>query len=172
MTTYDNYHRKYYLENRERILARQLLVSRSRRQIPEKVTGDNENRRKKYKEHPELELFKNAMNRARRKGIEFSINVSDIKIPTRCPYLDIELVGGTYTDRKRGASPTIDRIDPTIGYTPSNIEVISDLANRMKQNATPEQLIKFAESIISRYKYNNPEYRNLSRSRSHGRKFK
>lgn len=38
------------------------------------------------------------------------------------------------------ASPTLDRIHPDIGYVPGNVMVISAKANRMKNNASLEEL--------------------------------
>lgn len=105
-----------------------------------------------YLRHPEKGLLRNAVLRARKKNLELSITLADIKIPERCPYLGIVLKQVRRKERHLGCSPTIDRINPSKGYTPDNIEVISDLANRMKQNATPGQLVDFAEYIIKRYK--------------------
>ena len=52
-------------------------------------------------------------------------------------------------------SPSVDRIDPEKGYTKENIQVISQLANAMKQNATPEQLLQFAAWVFETYAKDN-----------------
>ena len=84
-------------------------------------------------------LLKGAKHRANRSGLEFDITIDDIKIPERCPMLDIELEkynkpGG------HSASPTIDRIDPSKGYVKGNVRVISMRANRMKSDANIENV--------------------------------
>ena len=101
--------------------------------------------KKKKLYHPELFLWKQAKHRAQYDygGMEFSISVEDIIIPERCPYLDIPLVS-----LDKDFSPSLDRIDSTKGYTKDNIQVISRLANIMKNNATKEQLIAFAKGVL------------------------
>jgi hypothetical protein len=47
---------------------------------------------------------------------------------------------------------SLDRIVPSKGYTKDNVEVISQLANTMKNNASPELLINFAEEVLRRHK--------------------
>jgi hypothetical protein len=91
-------------------------------------------------------LLKYAKLRAKQKGIEFSLTKEDIVIPKLCPYLQVPLtIAG---DRKH--SPSIDRIDPSLGYSKDNIEIISTLANSMKWNSTREELIQFAKSVLSK----------------------
>ena len=46
---------------------------------------------------------------------------------------------------------SLDRKDPTKGYIKGNIEVISHLANIMKNNANPMLLVSFAQEVLKRY---------------------
>lgn len=47
-------------------------------------------------------------------------------------------------------SYSIDRKDPTFGYIPANVHVISNKANLMKRDATPRELVQFAKWILGR----------------------
>jgi hypothetical protein len=92
-------------------------------------------------------LFNLIKNRAKNKNLDFDlVDKHDIIIPPRCPYLGIEFEYG-HPDY----SMSVDRIDCTKGYTKDNIEVISTLANRMKNKATLKQLIAFAKEALRRY---------------------
>jgi hypothetical protein len=73
--------------------------------------------------------------------LEFTIKLKDIHIPNKCPILKVPLVCSTRY------SPSIDRIYPDKGYVKGNIAVISTLANSMKANATPDELLIFAKNI-------------------------
>ncbi len=97
----------------------------------------------KYQHVHELKqtLFKLAKKRALKKGLEFNIELKDIHIPKRCPILKVLLICSTRY------SPSIDRIYPDKGYIKGNIVVISTLANSMKANATPRELLIFAKNI-------------------------
>lgn len=98
----------------------------------------------RYKTHqpinPEYYLFVNAKSRSKRYGIPFNLELSDIKIPQFCPVLGIELKKGI--GKVSDSSPTIDRLDNTKGYTKGNILVVSFKANRLKSNASVEELEK------------------------------
>lgn len=87
--------------------------------------------------------------RARIRNLEFNITSEDIKIPDICPYLQITLTRLCGQGR-HDSNASLDRIDSSKGYTKDNIEIISALANKMRQNATAEQLILFAKNILKR----------------------
>jgi hypothetical protein len=97
----------------------------------------------KYKNVHELkqQLYRSARKRALQKGLEFNIELRDIHIPKKCPILKVPLICSTRY------SPSIDRIYPDKGYVKGNIAVISTLANSMKANATPNELLIFAKNI-------------------------
>ena len=88
-----------------------------------------------------------AKRRAAAKGIEFSLVEGDIRVPTHCPVLGIPLFVGE--GHMCPNSPTLDRIDPTRGYTPDNVAVISFRANAIKHNATAEEVKKVYKWITT-----------------------
>jgi hypothetical protein len=107
--------------------------------------SNREQYRRKKDTSPELFLLKGARNRCRGTDIPCTITISDIVIPDVCPALGIPLV----PSRGKGAtdnSPSLDRIVPALGYVPGNVCVISYKANRIKQDATAEEL-----EMVSRY---------------------
>lgn len=100
---------------------------------------------KRKQENPALFMWKQAKHRAEfdYNGMEFTISVEDITIPTHCPYFGVLLEP---LHPEWGYS--LDRVDSSRGYTPTNIQVISRKANIMKNNATKEQLIAFAKGVL------------------------
>lgn len=103
----------------------------------------------------ELNVVKRLLYAAKRRskvqGLEFNLTESDIVVPTHCPYLGIPLVSHRPRGDSRRDIASLDRIDPNKGYTKDNIEVISWLANTMKNNASPELLVAFAKEVLNRY---------------------
>ena len=102
-----------------------------------------EHSRNYKRKNPERHLANVAKRRAKLKGIEYAITWEDIEIPSHCPVLGIKLQHGT--GRWQDSSPTLDRIDNTKGYLPDNIKVISWRANRIKMDATLEELMRIGE---------------------------
>ena len=97
---------------------------------------------------PASKMLSAAKQRARRKDLPFNLELEDIVVPTHCPVLGMELKSGTRQDRD--ASPSLDRIDPALGYVKGNVHVISLKANRIKNDASLEELkavTKYFEEI-------------------------
>lgn len=89
------------------------------------------------------EMIKSAKGRAKKKGLEFDIDETDIIIPEYCPVLGFRLEKGNGKVHKN--SPTIDRINPNKGYIKGNVIVVSQRANTIKTNATIEEIFKVYE---------------------------
>jgi hypothetical protein len=100
---------------------------------------------------PEYIIWYRAKENAKERKREFNLELSDIIIPEYCPYLGIKL-STSVEDRYQPYYYSIDRIDSNLGYVKGNVQVISKLANTMKNNATIEQLLIFSENIIRLYK--------------------
>lgn len=98
---------------------------------------------------PEWRMHQRAKQRCRKSGLEFSITVDDIVIPDVCPILGIPLNMNSGRSGAYKNSPSLDRINNNKGYTPDNIQVISQLANAMKGAASDKELIAFAKWVLS-----------------------
>lgn len=107
----------------------------------------------KYRENNRaLVLLGQARYRAKKKGIEFNLELSDVVIPKVCPVLKIHLTAGSSSGGPRGCSPSLDRIDNTKGYIKGNVQVMSHKANTMKHCADNNELILFANWIKRTYR--------------------
>lgn len=84
-------------------------------------------------------MLSDAKVRASKRGLEFNLELMDIIVPAMCPYLNIPL--DTNNSCKRDNSPTLDRIVPELGYVQGNVEVISERANRIKNDANSSELL-------------------------------
>lgn len=89
-------------------------------------------------------LLSNAKARAKKKRVRFSLTREDIVVPDVCPVLSIPL---TISDKGHATdnSPNLDRLDPSKGYVRGNVVVISNKANRIKNNATSDEVQAVAD---------------------------
>lgn len=142
--------RRYAQRHKERVKAARVAYSKS---------DKGRDARKKYyaahkdrilKEHrdwrranPEKRLLAQAKERAKKFGLAFDLTVEDVKIPEACPVFGTVLTMGE--GQAHDLSPTLDRIDNTKGYVKGNVIVVSWLANRIKNDATIEQLKMVAD---------------------------
>lgn len=137
------YNKKKYRENPEKEKER---IRKWKEANPEKTKQHINNYRER---HPIYYILKRAKDRANKKGLEFNLTEEDIVIPMLCPYLKLPLsfsLGNGYQD----TNISLDRIDSSKGYIKGNVEIISVLANKMKANASWEQLERFSTEVLRR----------------------
>jgi len=100
----------------------------------------------KLKANDKARLFKNAKHSARTRFLDFDLTEEDIVIPEICPVLRIP-----FDNTKISYTMSVDRIDNNLGYVKGNVQVITRKANTMKNDATKEQLLAFADWIYKMY---------------------
>ncbi len=91
-------------------------------------------------------LYNRLKSSAAKRGIEFNLSLvelNELSFPITCPILGIPLAYNR--GEAQDNSYSIDRIDSSMGYCIDNIEVISLRANKLKSNATHEEIIMLAE---------------------------
>ena len=129
--------RDYWDRNKDRL-------NRERREkIAEDKDAYNKKRRDWNLNNQEKYLLSKAKYRAKKKGVDFNITVDDVIIPNFCPILGIELKKNSEGFAEDSA--TLDRIVPELGYVKGNVAVISGRANRIKNDASLDELEKVVE---------------------------
>jgi hypothetical protein len=98
----------------------------------------NAQRRAVWAKNRERGMLKNAQYRSKAHGWAFDLSLSDICIPAFCPALGIPIFRNAPLHSPN--APTLDRMDATKGYTKANVRIISWKANRLKNNATLQEL--------------------------------
>lgn len=96
-----------------------------------------------YRAKAEKYVLTNLLGKAARDGLPFNITEEDIKTPEFCPVLGIRLERGVGVGKRGNRidnSPSVDRIIPELGYVRGNVVVVSYRANRIKNDATIEEL--------------------------------
>jgi len=86
-------------------------------------------------------LLSQLKSSASKRGIAFDLSVSDlneISFPITCPVLGIPLRFNR--GKVKDDSYSVDRMDSSKGYTVDNIVIVSYRANKLKSDATLEEL--------------------------------
>lgn len=92
-------------------------------------------------------LLAGIKSRCKKWGVEFNLTIDDIIIPDTCPILGIPIEHGK--GYRTDNSPSVDRIDNSVGYVKGNVHVISMRANRIKNDSTLEELRLIVEYLTN-----------------------
>ena len=93
--------------------------------------------------HEQRHKFRMKKANCVRNGVKWNIEFGEIDWPTHCPMLGNEL--DYFNIGHKDKWPTFDKIVPSKGYVKGNVQIISWRANRIKNDATPAELLKIAE---------------------------
>ena len=124
-----------------------------------KIIGDNQHIK---------DILDGVRKSAKKRKLTFKLKTKDMKplITKRCPILNIkyelnkkDLSWGSGKGQNNWAnSISVDRIDNTKGYIPGNIILVSTLANAIKNQATPDQILKVGNFYKKLYKQKGINY--------------
>src|ERR1700676_647002 len=91
-------------------------------------------------------MWKASRKHAREQGVLWDLQLEDIPvIPNICPALGITI--DSTSTKMSDHSPSLDRVVPERGYVANNVQIISWRANRIKSNATPQELMMLVKYI-------------------------
>lgn len=79
-----------------------------------------------------------------KKELPFDLTADDLEIPDFCPALGIPLYRASGCKAQGPNSPTLDRLNPDLGYVRGNVLVVSARANQIKSDSTPSELYRVA----------------------------
>lgn len=115
----------------------------------------------KTKQGTTIEMLCGAKARAKLKNIPFDLDLEYVRsiVNDKCPIFGFDLKWDN--PKQLHDSPSLDRIIPELGYVKGNVQIISNLANTMKSNASVEQLLTFSEWITKTYGINQKTRENL-----------
>lgn len=86
-----------------------------------------------------------AKQKAKKMNIPFNIEPADLIVPTHCPVLGIPLCFDHPPGGPKDDAPSLDRIIPELGYVTGNVIVVSQRANRLKNDASLSEMRKILE---------------------------
>lgn len=143
---------KHFKEFRELQKGRGWKAQNGSARYPQCLVCERKASAKRYRKDPTLQVWNSLKINAKKNGFPFEITKEYLRsiiqdAPKVCPALGIPMIMSEYGKHKgkNANSPSIDKIIPELGYVEGNLIVITDMANRIKTNATPEQIIKVGE---------------------------
>ena len=102
---------------------------------------------------------KASKRRARLKNLAFNLSSDYLEkiFPKTCicPILGYKMKVANINLGK--LSPTLDRINPRLGYTKGNVKFVTNIANLMMTSATGRDIKKFVKWATKRYKIKREE---------------
>ena len=97
--------------------------------------------------NPTRYLHQVAKARAKKYSTQFEISVDDIIIPDVCPVCESTIVSPEQGKFWIPHTPSVDRIDSSLGYVKGNVWVICRSCNSKKRDFTPTSLRAFADQL-------------------------
>ena len=101
-----------------------------------------------YFEKATRAFFQRKRQNSKNKKWEFTVTYNDIEWNTHCPILGLEI--DWTAEYRKETSPSLDRINPRMGYVPGNVVIVCWRANRIKNDGSAEEHQKIADFLRNR----------------------
>lgn len=112
----------------------------------------------KKRSHPYIsgKYFSNLIQGARQRNLEFDIDQEFLwelfqKQNGKCALTGVNIKLDVVCEDKKDRTASVDRIDPTKGYTKDNVQWVHKTINYMKMDFTQEEFIEMCK-LVSEYK--------------------
>lgn len=137
------YNSRWYSENKDIHLERCRKYNKENKEI---ISVRERKRLERQKNNTPATYIINRLRSKRGLG-PIDLTEEDLHVPSVCPLLNIPLQFSTQYPAWN--SPSVDRINPQLGYVKGNVWVISRLANTMKNCASKEELRAFCTNSLA-----------------------
>lgn len=92
-----------------------------------------------------------AKARCAKRGIEFDLTLKDIGEPTHCAVTGVEFDLTSSFRQGNTFVPSLDRIDPSLGYVKGNVRVVVHAYNLAKHTGPDSQVLKLARALVAKF---------------------
>ncbi len=151
-----NYDRKKYRCNS---CSTQYQLKNQKRWRKQKTVGSSQHIR---------DMLESARKRAKKNNVDYSLKAKDLRnlMTESCPILGIKFElnkpnqkwGKSKGKNNWQTSPSLDRIIPSKGYVKDNVIIVSLMANSIKNQATPDQILTVGKYYKKLYKEKGINY--------------
>lgn len=143
--------RQRYLANREQIRERRAAqYAENVGEVREKALAYQRRRYSSGSMRYRLMMALNAARgRAKTRKLGFDLTLEDIGLPARCAVSGIEFDMSRSFRQGNIFVPSLDRIDPALGYTKGNVRVVCHGYNLAKHTGTDSDVLKLARAIVA-----------------------
>jgi hypothetical protein len=93
--------------------------------------------------------FHAAKLRARKRGLDFDLTMADLGTPTHCAATGIEFDMSCSFRQGNIFVPSLDRIDPKLGYVRGNVRFVCHGYNLAKHTGSDANVVKLARAIVA-----------------------
>lgn len=99
--------------------------------------------------------FYAARNRAKKRGLDFNLILADLGTSTYCAVTGVEFDMTRSFRQGNIFVPSLDRVDPSLGYVRGNVRMVCHGYNLAKHTGTDADVLKLARALVKMFPEEN-----------------